>query len=342
MNIYVKRRIIFVSLLILMVLIILSAFFGEKAVIKLEGKEKTKVSLLLDKNGSIYFEENENFMKYTIECGESLKKLNYQENKSSIDLTIDKKDIAKLGLNSDRQLDDSLVSAKESADTYLISFKKKFDKNSYINLFNDTKNKIIVLISKKSEPYKYKVVVDPGHGGNDIGTPFGKVYEKDLTLKISKYLEAYLKYNECNVVMTRDKDKWVDLKERPKIANDENADLLVSVHINSNKENIYKGIDTYYYDLDGFQKAERLKLAETVQKEMLKSDNWKDKGTVRQNLAVLRLSNMPSVLVECGFLSNSEDRDKLLKDETLKNFGINISNGVLNYLNQKTKSIQSK
>lgn len=338
MSVYVKRRIIFVSLFILILLIILSMFFGEKAVIKLEGKEKTKVSLLLDKDGSIYFEENDNFMKYTIECSDNIKKLNYEENKSSIDLTLNKKEILKLGLKSPNQLDDSQISVKANVDNYLISFKKKYEKNCYIELTNDTSSKIIVLISKKIDPFKYKVAVDPGHGGNDIGTPYGKLYEKDLTLKISKYIESYLKYNGCNVVLTRDKDKWVDLKERPKIANDENADILVSVHINSNKENIYKGVGTYYYDLDGFQKNERMKLATTVQKEILKTDGWQDKGTIRQNLAVLRLCNMPSILVECGFMSNSEDRAKLLKEETLKNFGINIANGILSYLNSKNQS----
>ena len=149
-----------------------------------------------------------------------------------------------------------------------------------------------------------------------------------------------LRYNGCNVVFTRNTDIVLDrlvkadLIKRASFANDEKADIFVSVHINSNDVNVYNGIDTNYYAPLGFQKAERTKLAQTIQKEMLKNDGWKNMGERSENFAVLRLTTMPSVLVECGFITNASDRDKLLNEETLVNFGLNISNGILNYLSE--------
>jgi N-acetylmuramoyl-L-alanine amidase len=194
----------------------------------------------------------------------------------------------------------------------------------------------------KQSVKKYTIVLDPGHGGIDTGTSYGTMYEKDLTLKIVKYAEAYLKDKGYTVVLTRNEDKLIPLKQIGNIANSSNADAFVSIHINSINDSSFKGITTYYYDVNGYEKEERTKLAETIEKYALKNDGWDNKGIRRQNLAVLRYSNMPSVLVECGFITNTDDREKLAKDAILKKLGENVSDGVIDYLNQNSTSAHSR
>lgn len=182
------------------------------------------------------------------------------------------------------------------------------------------------------EENEFIVVIDPGHGGIDKGAIQGELYEKDLTLKISEIVKKELISKGCTVFMTREDDIGIDLKERYVFANSKDADVFVSIHINSNNDSIHKGMSTYYYDINGIQEKERKELAKSIQKEIIKSDNWTDKGILKQDIAVLKGSNMPSVLVECGFITNSEDREKLQEESVIENIATNISQGILNYL----------
>lgn len=199
---------------------------------------------------------------------------------------------------------------------------KAFGKNS-----TDNKTKI--------PEKKYTIVLDAGHGGVDVGTSYKDMYEKDLTLKIVKSSESFLKDKGYNVILTRNEDKLIALKEIGNKVNKANGDVFVSVHINAISDASYKGITTYYYDVNGYQKDERIKLAETIEKEMIKENKWDNKGIRTKNLAVLRYSKIPCALVECGFITNEEDRKKLAKDEVLKSLGENISNGIIEYLKNK-------
>ncbi|MBV7272136.1 N-acetylmuramoyl-L-alanine amidase [Clostridiaceae bacterium UIB06] len=188
--------------------------------------------------------------------------------------------------------------------------------------------------SNKKNMKQYIIVLDAGHGGIDAGTSYKNMQEKDLTFKIAKYAEAYLKDKGYKVVLTRNEDKLIPLKEIGNIANASNADAFISIHINSINDVNFNGITTYYYDANGYQKEQRMSLAETVEKKAIKNDGWEDKGIRRQNLAVLRYSKMPSVLVECGFITNEEDRKRLLKDDVLKRLAENISDGTIEYLDK--------
>ncbi|MCJ7689444.1 MAG: N-acetylmuramoyl-L-alanine amidase, partial [Clostridiaceae bacterium] len=154
------------------------------------------------------------------------------------------------------------------------------------------------------------------------------------------YMVDNLRYNGCRVIFTRNTDVELDklvtkdLNKRANLANDENADIFVSVHINSNTANEYNGVSTYYYDDVNYKQKDKGKLAGAIQKELLKSGTWKDMGMHGGDLAVLRLTKMPSVLVECGFITNYLDRNKLSNEDTLVNFGLNISNGIIKYLDE--------
>ncbi|KHO40177.1 N-acetylmuramoyl-L-alanine amidase family protein [Clostridium tetani] len=210
----------------------------------------------------------------------------------------------------------------------ILSYEGKYNKN----FAKENSNKIVTLsnISLKNK----KVVLDPGHGGMDKGTSFGDLYEKDINLKIAFYTKEYLEKQGVQVFMTREEDKFLYLREISNYSNGLNPDILTSIHVNSNKDSSYNGIITYYYDLEEFQKEERIKLANAIQKEVSSGETWRDGGVRKQNIAILRWSNVPCALVECGFITNVEDRKKLNDEKVLKITGVNIAKGIINYLKE--------
>lgn len=210
----------------------------------------------------------------------------------------------------------------------ILSYDGKYNKN----YAKENSNKILTL-SNVSLTNK-KVVLDPGHGGMDKGTSFENLYEKDINLKIALYTKEYLEKQGVQVFMTRKEDKLLHLREISNYSNSLNPDILISIHVNSNKDISYKGIITYYYDLEGFQKEKRIKLANTIQEEASKGNVWRNGGIRKQNIAILRWSDVPCALVECGFITNVEDRKRLSYEKVLKMTGINIAKGIINYLKE--------
>ncbi len=161
------------------------------------------------------------------------------------------------------------------------------------------------------KPSKIIVIVDAGHGGNDPGKKTASKKdkaEKTLNLLIAKKVGSYLKKNlsYVKVIYTRTNDKYISLVERCQIANRNNAHYFVSVHCNSSPNRLATGTETHIHS-KGFKKS--LKLAEFIEKEFKtrakrKSRGIKTKKDRGHNLQVLYDTKMPSVLIECGFLSN--------------------------------------
>jgi N-acetylmuramoyl-L-alanine amidase len=150
-------------------------------------------------------------------------------------------------------------------------------------------------------------------------------------------MENYLIYNGCEVKLSRDKDVLNSLTDIANESNDMKADAMVSIHVNKFPEEKYNGVGTYYVDNGAFTQ-ERTKLAQIVQKQAIKSDNWGDRGIFKlkpTDLKLLRLSERPCVLVECGFLSNDGDVKRLSDDKVLANLAQNIDNGILEFLKSK-------
>lgn len=285
--------------------------------------------LAADKNGNISLEENKYFKKYTFNCETEFEKVNFEENKDYINIYFKNGDISNVKLKSDKEIKD--ISYEKSKEKLIIRIKKNFTNNNFVQLSSNDNKKIVVLLSKLDNPFHHSVVLDAGHGGEDKGTMSGDLYEKDINLKILKLAAEELTYNGFKVTKTRDEDKLLGLSEIGRIVNTANADAFISIHINDYKESKYNGFSTYYYDPSGYQKDERLRLANIMQKELIKSDNWYDRGVFKENFQVLRESKIPCVLLECGFLTNADDREKLTHNEVLKNFGVNITKGLLNY-----------
>ena len=291
------------------------------------------------KNGSVSYDENPYFQKYIISCKSDVISINKKESGDSIFIYVNKKDIANTNLNTGGKIKAKGISSDSSGGTIRFAIHKNYKDNNFVYIDSlDSKN-IVVDVSRQKDPYKYKVVLDPGHGGNDKGTNVGTLYEKDITLKIVKYMPEFLRYNGCSIVFTREVDKWVGVKtDIPNIVNNANADIFVSVHINAFAQSSkYNGIGVYYFDPNGYQKDERIKLATMIQNEVVKDDGWFNRGLTRDNLWVLKTSKIPCVLVECGFITNPDDRKRMTDDQVLARLANNISNGMAEYLKSQIK-----
>lgn len=149
------------------------------------------------------------------------------------------------------------------------------------------------------------VIIDPGHGGNDLGAADSYVYEKHINLDVSRRLERSLKEAGFKTVMTRSKDEFIALSERSSTANRYRNAIFVSVHFNSSYRVAALGIETFY------RTAESEKLAQLVQKELIKNIGATDRGVKTANFAVLRNTKHPAVLVEGGFVSNKDERSAM-------------------------------
>lgn len=179
------------------------------------------------------------------------------------------------------------------------------------------------------------VVIDPGHGGYDpgaIGT--GGTYEKDINLAIALNLNNYLKNAGYRVLMTRTDDSYVSLDDRSKIANDEHADIFVSIHCNA-LDHKTSGTTTYTEPLSGNpvykQQDDSKRLARLVQDELIQALGLPNRGVREEGLSVCRETNAPAILVETAFIDNKND-EKLLKDSKFQeNAAEAIGHGIDSY-----------
>src|SRR5699024_7435787 len=208
---------------------------------------------------------------------------------------------------------------------------KNFQKNNglVVNGIGDqiTLKLLDELISKADSGIK--IFIDPGHGGSDPGATANRLKEKDLTLDISKRVERLLISAGYNVIMTRTDDRYLALEQRSQMANDANADLFMSIHINAGGGS---GIETWWNDNNSNPK-ESEQLASYVQSAILKSTKAADrdvKGRVpnRGNFHVTREPNMPSALVEVGFIDTKSDADNLKNKNFLQRAAEGIANGI--------------
>jgi N-acetylmuramoyl-L-alanine amidase len=143
------------------------------------------------------------------------------------------------------------------------------------------------------------VVIDAGHGGHDRGgIPGQRIAEKDMNLDVAQCLRNVLAANGYRVVMTRDSDVFVPLPTRVAIANSYRNAIFVCVHFNSTQRRGAAGIETYFYSRDS------LPLASAVHYYVAGGAPSSNRGVRRRGYYVLRKTNVPAVLVECGFLTN--------------------------------------
>ncbi len=178
----------------------------------------------------------------------------------------------------------------------------------------------------------YKVVIDAGHGGSDVGATREGIYEKDITLAIAKMVEKNLNNKGVKTTMTLEKDKTVSLQERCDISNETRPDLFVSVHVNSSVNNAIYGVETHWW------KQDSVKYAETVHKHLGKNFNkWKtkDRGLFKSQFYVINHTEAPAILVEIGFISNENERAAISTQKRQTEIAKAISEGIMDYLKNK-------
>jgi len=220
----------------------------------------------------------------------------------------------------------------------------------------------------------HKIVIDPGHGGRDFGAPgyLKGVHEKYVVLNIGKKLaDKIRKELGCEVVLTRTRDKFLTLEERTAIANTENADLFVSIHTNSARDRRAYGIETYILNLatddesirvaamenatstknisdlqtilnDLMQNAkinESSRLAAHVQEAVYrhmksKYNMVKNKGVKQAPFYVLLGAQMPAILVETSFISNSRECKRLVNPKYQDQLTDAIVKGIREYIKE--------
>ena len=193
---------------------------------------------------------------------------------------------------------------------------------------------------------KYTILIDPGHGGKDpgnLGTPIiegdtkEKIYEKDLNLQIGKKVASILsRQNDVQVILTRTEDKFISLEDRVIMANnqEQKIDAFISIHMNAESGgNTANGIETYYR-AEATPEGKSLQLANSVQKTIGSYIKMKDRGVRQEILQVLRDSKVPAILVECGFITNDKEEQKLLDDQYQNQLSEGIAQGVLTFLDE--------
>ncbi len=195
---------------------------------------------------------------------------------------------------------------------------------------------IFISTNHSSLPLSGKlIIIDAGHGSKDVGTSYNDILEKDLNLNISKKIEEQLIKNGASVILVREGDydlsspnskkrKRSDFNNRIEYINNSNADIYLSIHINYLNDKKYNGAQVFY------NKDNNKKLANTIQMELNKITTPRAiKKT--PNVYMYDKLKIKGVLIECGFLSNYNERNKLINDDYQTLLSKTIVDGITKY-----------
>lgn len=218
-----------------------------------------------------------------------------------------------------------------------------------------------------------RIVLDPGHGGKDKGasSPNG-IHEKDITLALARELQKVLQAETgCEVLLTRNRDRYLSLEERTAIGNARKADLFISIHTNAHQDSSIGGIETYFLNFSKDKESARVaamenatstrkisdletiirdlmlntkikessQLAAMVQSRTVRGirtryDGLRNLGTKQAPFYVLVGAEMPAILIETAFITNPKE-EKLLKDKQFRhNLAKAIASGIKSYIKQ--------
>lgn len=187
------------------------------------------------------------------------------------------------------------------------------------------------------------VVLDAGHGGDDPGkVGINGALEKDVNLQIALLVKMYLEADDIRVVMTRETEEGLydagasnkkvqDMKRRIGIIEETNPVVTVSIHQNSYPEEYVHGAQVFYYS----GSAEGKRLAEKIQNRLVVGADPENTRQIKANDSyyLLKKTQTPIVIVECGFLSNQAEAEKLVSKEYQEKLAWEIHLGIIQYLN---------
>lgn len=196
----------------------------------------------------------------------------------------------------------------------------------------------------KVKEYKYRVVIDAGHGGDDPGkVGINNALEKDINLQIALLLKEFLEEQDVEVILTRQGEEGLydadasnkkvqDMKRRIAIIEEAQPDVTVSVHQNSYPEEYVHGAQVFYYA--GSKEGQAL--ADAIQKQLIEKVDPDNSRQIKANDSyyLLKKTGIPIVIVECGFLSNQVEAEKLCTKQYRERVAWAIHMGILQYLNE--------
>lgn len=195
--------------------------------------------------------------------------------------------------------------------------------------FGETKREMILTIIPL--PLNGKVIaLDPGHGGIDAGAISSRgTREKEINLDVALRLKKRLEEAGARVIMTREDDSYLGLYERAAVVNRFNGVLAISLHVNSHNNSKLRGVEVYYHP----DRPSSRKLAEALFASIPESTGLTPRAIkASKELVFARETQMPSVLVEMGFLSNRQEEDLFRKSEFREKLAAGLFQGILNYL----------
>lgn len=191
------------------------------------------------------------------------------------------------------------------------------------------------------------ILIDAGHGGFDAGASANGILEKEVNLSVALKLKRCIEENGGSVVMTREEDcstadnvdkgksaKVSDLKKRREMIKESGADMFVSIHMNKFPQGKYKGAQVFY--AKGNEDSRRL--GEEIQKALPLTLNDGNKRAAKESdgsIYILKDATVPSVIVECGFLSNKEEAELLINEDYQNKLAWAIYLGIDNYYKSK-------
>ena len=213
--------------------------------------------------------------------------------------------------------------------------------------YSRTYSRVAAAISNASGgETKLRVVIDPGHGGNDPGgIGVSGVLEKDVDLSVALFLKANLEAQGFEVIMTRDTDKALyssesssnkkkeDLAKRIEIITEAKPDFVLCIHQNIFTDAKYSGAQVFYYQ----DSEEGARLASCLQNQLIAGVDPENTRVPKSNMNYYMLKNspVPIVIVECGFLTNTEEEAKLGTEEYQRKLAWNIYLGTMHYINSE-------
>lgn len=170
------------------------------------------------------------------------------------------------------------------------------------------------------------VILDPGHGAHDRGAAIGYVYEKHLALDTARRVEQLLKQQGLKVIMSRSRDVFIPLQDRSALGNSRRGAIFVSIHYNYNRGGSGAGVETYHHFSNSYM------LAAYIQAYLVQRSGMSNRGVKSANFHVIRATTKnPAVLVECGFVSNSTERSRMMTGEFRARIAEGIAQGIIAY-----------
>lgn len=214
-------------------------------------------------------------------------------------------------------------------------------------------NRVLVpMINPQRTPHVRRIALDAGHGGNDTGAKAFQLIEKELTLDIVRRLKNHLEAQDFQVILTRADDRYIPLEKRSQIANQQSADLLISIHLNAADSASASGIETYIIPAQGMPSTSRLQkpnakdqkwfpnnafdaqnlwLGYCLERSLIQETHATDRGLKCGRFIVLEEASCPAALIECGFITSTKESALIRKAEYREQIARAIAHAIQKY-----------